>query len=63
MKIKYKIATVDDAELIKNLINEMYGIEYETRENIDIASAINKKTEIYILAYLDNECVGFSGAC
>lgn len=62
MNITYKIATGEDAELIKNLINEMYGIEYEKREIKSIATAIENKTEIYLLAYLDNKCVGFSGA-
>lgn len=62
MNIEYKIATSEDAELIKKLINEMYGIEYEKRDNKEIAASIDNKTEIYILAYLDNNCVGFSGA-
>ena len=60
--IKFKIATKQDAQIIKNLINQMYGIEYEVRDNTEIAQAIDNKTEIYILAYVDDKCIGFSGA-
>ena len=60
--VKFKIATNQDAKLIKDLINQMYGIEYEVRENIKIAQAITNKTEVYILAYVNNKCIGFSGA-
>lgn len=58
----YKKATMQDAQTIKNLINQMYGIEYEVRDNTEIAQAIDNKTEIYILAYADDKCIGFSGA-
>ncbi len=58
----FKIASGKDSLLVKNLINQMYGIEYETRADKDIALSINNKTEIYILAYVDDKCVGFSGA-
>lgn len=40
----------------------MYGIEYEVRENGKIAEAIDNKTEIYVLAYANDKCIGFSGA-
>ena len=59
---KFKIAKNKDVQTIKNLINQMYGIEYEVRENTKIAKEIDKKTEIYILAYVDDKCIGFSGA-
>ena len=58
----FKIARGKDSCLVKNLINQMYGIEYETRCDNDISVAINNKTEIYILAYVDDKCIGFSGA-
>lgn len=58
----FKIATNQDVQTVKYLINQMYGIEYEIRDNIKIAEAIDKKTEIYILAYVDDKCIGFSGA-
>ena len=58
----FKIATNQDVQTIKDLINQMYGIEYEIRDNIKIAEAIDKKTEIYILAYVNDKCIGFSGA-
>lgn len=61
-KIICKKATKQDAQIIKNLINQMYGIEYEVRDNTKIAQAIDNKTEIYILAYVDDKCIGFSGA-
>ncbi len=59
---KFKMATYKDAHTIKSIINQMYGIEYETRDNIKIAEAIDNKTEIYIFAYSDNKIIGFSGA-
>lgn len=59
---KFKIATNQDVQIIKDLINQMYGIEYEVRDNTKIAQAIDKKTEIYILAYVNDKCIGFSGA-
>ena len=58
----FKIATNQDVQTVKYLINQMYGVEYEIRDNIKIAEAIDKKTEIYILAYVDDKCIGFSGA-
>lgn len=58
----YKRANQEDAQIIKNLINQMYGVEYEERDNKKIAKAIANKTEIYILAYSEDKCVGFSGA-
>ena len=61
-KINLKLAQKNDANLIKEMINQMYGIEYERREIEQIAKAIKNKTEIYILAYINNKCIGFSGA-
>ena len=52
----------DDAQIIKNLVNEMYGIEYEKRKCDEIAKRIEENAEIYILALLENEIVGFAGA-
>ena len=59
---KFKKATEKDVQIVKNLINEMYGVEYEVRDNSKIAEAIDNKTEIYILAYCNNKIIGFSGA-
>jgi len=61
-KYDYKIASNKDAQIIKDLINQMYGVEYEIRNIAKIAKAIDNKTEIYILAYADDKCIGFSGA-
>lgn len=62
METLYKFATSGDAQIVKKLINEMYGIEYEVRDIEKIAEAIDNKTEIYLLAYRDNKIIGFSGA-
>jgi len=59
---KFRLATNQDAQIVKDLTNKMYGIEYEVRGNCKIADAINNKTEIYVLAYSENKCIGFSGA-
>ena len=56
---KFRIATNQDVQTVKALINQMYGIEYEIRDNTKIAEAIDNKTEIYILAYCDNKIIGF----
>ena len=56
---KFKIGTNKDAQTIKNLINQMYGVEYEVREYLEIAKAIENKTEIYVLAYYEEKCIGF----
>ena len=58
----YKNATGEDAETVKNLINQMYRSEYEVRDNSEIAKAIEIGKEIYVLAFFNNECVGFPGA-
>lgn len=60
--IKFRLATNKDCKIVKELINKMYGIEYEVRENDKIADAIDSKTEIYVLAYSEDKCIGFSGA-
>lgn len=57
-----RLATPKDAPTVKNLINQMYGIEYETREDKQISEAIKKHTEIYFLAFNNSQCIGFSGA-
>ena len=59
---KFKIGTNKEVQTIKNLINQMYGVEYEVRECLEIAKAIENKTEIYVLAYDEEKCIGFSGA-
>ena len=59
---KFKMATNNDSKTIKDLINKMYGYEYEIRDNLLISQSIDKKNEIYILAYLNNDCIGISGA-
>ena len=60
--LQIKIATTEDAELVKNLINEMYGIEYEKRSNEDFSRVIKNKEQIFVVATLSNEIVGFAGA-
>lgn len=59
---KFRLATKQDAQIVKDLINKMYGIEYEIRDKDKIADAIDSKTEIYVLAYSDDKCIGVSGA-
>lgn len=59
---KFRLATNKDCDIVKDLINKMYGVEYEVRENLYIAKAIDNKTEIYVLAYSGDKCIGFSGA-
>lgn len=59
---EFKVATSQDVQTIKDIINEMYRSEYEKRDNSKIAKAIEDELEIYILAYKDNKCIGFSGA-
>lgn len=62
MPITFKVAAQTDAALLKNFINEMYATDYEVRPIEKIAQAICNKTEIYILAFDNDECIGFSGA-
>ena len=57
-----KLATSNDSQLIKKLINDMYGTEYEVRDISKISEAIENKTEIYVLAFKDDKCIGFAGA-
>ena len=57
-----KIATRENAEMIKNLINEMYGIEYEKRSNVEFGDVISNKEQIFVFATLNDELVGFAGA-
>lgn len=60
-KINFILAQPSEAKVIKELVNEMYGIAYETRSEEEIALAIESKNEIYILAKT-SEVVGFCGA-
>ena len=60
--LQIKIATTEDAKLVKNLINEMYGIEYEKRSNEDFSRVIKNKEQIFVVATLSNEIIGFAGA-
>ncbi len=46
MAYMFKIAEAEDSEIIKELINKMYGTTYETRENEEISKAIKDKNEI-----------------
>ena len=57
-----RTANGSDAEALMKLINEMYGLEYEKRDESEFTEEINSKNEIYIMAYQGDECVGFSGA-
>lgn len=61
-EIKIIKATSKDAKIIKNIVNEMYGCEYEIRSLQEIGRKIDSCEEIYILAFLNEECVGFAGA-
>ena len=60
--LKIKIATNKDVKTIKNIINQMYGYEYEGRTENLIAHAIDNNKEIYVLAYKEKSCIGFAGA-
>ena len=60
--LNIKIATRENAEMIKNFINEMYGIEYEKRSNAEFGDVISNKEQIFVFAVLDDEVVGFAGA-
>jgi len=53
---------INKVNLVKLMINEMYGFEYETREVDQIQNAINQGLEVYNLAFDADICVGFSGA-
>ena len=59
--MKIKIAEEKDTEIIKAIINEMYGFEYEKRELQDIQLRIKDRSEIYVLGFDKGECVGFAG--
>ncbi|MBQ3048294.1 MAG: hypothetical protein IJD48_04720, partial [Clostridia bacterium] len=61
-KLEIKIATEQNASVIKSIINKMYGIEYEKRSLDKISEAIKNKLEFFTLAYLDNQIIGFAGA-
>lgn len=60
-EIKIRLATHLDAEIVKNLINEMYGSNYETRSLDEIKKCINNKSEIYSLIELNGKFIGFCG--
>lgn len=62
MKVKIKRAKPQDSSIVRSLINEMYGFEYEVRSEQEIANSIKSADEIYILSYLDDVCIGFAGA-
>lgn len=59
---KVEIASIKDAQIIKGLINEMYGFDYEKREISEIQKDISQNAQIYIIAHLGDEIVGFAGA-
>lgn len=61
-KLEIKISTEKDSSIIKELINKMYGIEYETRSLDKISEAINNRLEFYSIAFFDNKIIGFAGA-
>lgn len=56
------VAKGKDAAIIKQLINEMYGSEYEKREISQIEESIENRREIYTLAFEDDLLIGFAGA-
>ena len=60
--LSVRTATSKDSKIIKDMVNEMYGIEYEKRDLQVIEAAILSNRELYILAYIDSFCVGFAGA-
>lgn len=60
--MEIRLAKNVDAENIKNMINEMYGLEYEIRKLYEIQKAIEMKSEIYIIAEQEGSLIGFSGA-
>ena len=56
------VATQDDANAIKQMINEMYGFEYETRTEFELKQEIHQQHQIYILAKNGDDIIGFAGA-
>lgn len=60
-EVKIELATPSDAEIVKNLINEMYRSNYETRNSDEIKQCINNKSEIYSLIKSNNNYIGFCG--
>ena len=60
--IVIKTATEKNSSVIKELINKMYGIEYETRHSKELANAIKNNLEFYTLAIINNKVIGFAGA-
>ena len=59
---KIIVATKKDAVHIKQMINQMYGFEYETRTPDEIAQAIEKCHQVYVLAKQGDDIIGFAGA-
>ena len=60
--IKIYTAGAEDAQIIKDLINEMYGIEYEQRDCETIGKIVEKCEQVYVLVYQNDKVIGFAGA-
>ena len=59
--IKIRLATSNDAESIKILINEMYRTSYETRNINEIKKQIDTENEIYSIIEIEGKIAGFCG--
>ena len=56
------VSTHNDSKKIKDLINKMYGFEYEIRSYEEIEKSIYDKNETYVVARNEGEIIGFAGA-
>ena len=61
-EVTIKQANGNDADIVKNLVNQMYGFEYEIRQISEISQAIRNRTEFYVFAYINEQIAGFAGA-
>lgn len=56
------VATPSDAFCIKQMINQMYGFEYETCTVLELGEVIQQQNQIYVLAKQGQNIIGFAGA-
>ena len=56
------VANKDHAQSIKQMINQMYGFEYETRTAFEIAQSIQQNHQVYVIAKQGEDIIGFAGA-
>ena len=56
------VATSKDADVIKQMINQMYGFEYETRTKDELEQAIQTQSQVFVVAKQGEDIIGFAGA-